>query len=60
MGRPRKNKKVTASKKPERQNEEVADVGVPGLFAPQEWDIQEELMGNEALMELQREQRFDF
>lgn len=32
------------------------DVGVPGLFAPGQWDIDEEMLNNEALREHRREQ----
>jgi len=30
---------------------EVAEVGIPGLFQPQQWDIEEEFQNNEALRE---------
>jgi hypothetical protein len=33
---------------------EASEVGVPGLFQPQRWDIEEELHNNEALREYQR------
>ena len=33
---------------------EVSEGGVPGLFQPGEWDINEELQCNEALRERQR------
>lgn len=35
------------------------DVGVPGLFVPGQWDIDEEMMNNEALREHRREQERD-
>lgn len=55
MGRPKKikeEKKITA---PEDEG-----VGVPGLFPVGQWDIDEELQGNEALREFQREQQPEF
>lgn len=55
MGRPRKiqTRKVV--------NEdgiivESEDVGVPGLFQPGQWDIDEEMQNNEALRQLRQEQ----
>lgn len=36
-------------------DDESKDAGVPGLFQPQEWDIAEELQGNEALLDYRRE-----
>lgn len=56
MGRPKKIKEVPATE----QGENTSDTGVPGLFQPQEWDIQEELQGNEALREFQRESAPDW
>ena len=35
---------------------EVSEVGVPGLFPVQQWDIDEEFQNNEALRQYQREQ----
>jgi len=32
------------------------DVGVPGLFPPGQWDIDEEMLNNDALREHRREQ----
>lgn len=35
----------------EGNKQEVTEVGVPGLFQPQKWDIDEEFGNNEALRE---------
>ena len=52
MGRPRKNVKQTVKIMDENdQIVEVAEVGIPGLFQPQQWDIEEEFQNNEALRE---------
>jgi hypothetical protein len=51
MGRPKKIKTVA----PDEGQIMDADKGVPGMFQPQEWDIAEEMQGNEALLEYRRE-----
>ena len=61
MGRSRKNKQDTILiRDGDGQITEVSDVGVPGLFPPGQWDIDEEFQNNEALRELRREQQADF
>lgn len=62
MGRPRKIKpqKTVRIVNEEGQVQEVTEVGVPGLFQPQDCDIQEEFGNNEALREYQREQSDSF
>ena len=61
MGRSRKNKQDTILiRDGDGQITEVSDVGVPGLFPAQQWDIDEEFQNNEALRELRREQQADF
>ncbi len=54
-------KKVKTVKVLNEQNQvvEAEDVGVPGLFAPGQWDIDEEMMNNDALREYRREQERD-
>jgi hypothetical protein len=54
MGKCRKEKKVWIIDESGIRRE-VFDVGVHGLFQPQQSDIQEEMQGNEALMEYLRE-----
>lgn len=39
--------------------EQVSEVGVPGLFQPQRWDIEEEFSNNEALREMNRDRMFE-
>jgi hypothetical protein len=39
---------------------ETSDVGVPGLFTPGQWDIDEEFQNNEALREHRKEQSESF
>jgi len=54
MGRPRKNQTV----KVVNENDEVvevAEVGIPGLFQPQQCDISEEMQGNEAFLQYARD-----
>ncbi len=61
MGRPRKNPIQTAKVLDENdQVQDVSEVGVPGLFPVQQWDIDEEFSNNEALREYQREQSESF
>lgn len=61
MGRKRKIKEQVVSVMNELgEIQEVSEVGVPGLFSPQEWDIQEELANNEALRDYHREQQEEF
>ena len=62
MGRPRKIKapETTRIINDEGQVQDVTEVGVPGLFPVQQWDIDEEMMNNEALREYQREQSESF
>ena len=55
MAKPRKNP-ITARVLDENdQVIEVAEVGIPGLFQPQDCDIAEEFSNNEALREYQRD-----
>lgn len=51
MGRPKKIKVEDTAPNPDTEG-----CGVPGLFAPQEWDIREEIQGMEAYTEHCREQ----
>jgi hypothetical protein len=39
--------------------ESPEDVGIPGLFPVGQWDIDEEMLNNEALREHRREQERD-
>ena len=55
MGRPKKIKEPKKITAPEDEG-----VGVPGLFPVGQWDIDEELQGNEALREFQRENQPEF
>ena len=48
-GRPRKN--------PLPEPVEIQEVGVPGLFQPQDWDVEEEMANNDALREFERERQ---
>lgn len=46
---------------PNKNPKDIVDneVDIPTLFEPQEWDIEEELDGNEALREYERDQLDD-
>ena len=55
MGRPRKNKVVVVTSENGELMEENT-VGIPGLFQPGQWDIDEEFGNNEALRQLRQEQ----
>lgn len=48
---PRAKKPTTIVLDEEGNKTEVTEVGVPGLFQPQRWDIDEEFLNNEALRE---------
>lgn len=64
MGRPKKNKsavpKTALEINEDGEIREVTEVGVKGLLPAQDWDIAEELEGNEALRDYQRESQPDF
>lgn len=55
MGRPKKIKVVTEVDENGNPITEK-DFGIPGLFQPQQWDIDEEFSNNEALRQLRQEQ----
>lgn len=59
--KPNKNNTVQTTRVIDENDQvvEVSDVGVPGLFAPQAWDIAEEMQNNEALREHRQEERYD-
>jgi len=61
MARPKKIQRATTRVVDENdQIVEVSEVGLPGLFPAQQWDIEEEFANNEALREYQRERQSEF
>lgn len=62
MGRPRKIKspQTTLITNEDGQVQEVTEVGVPGLFQPQDCDVQEEVSDMDSYREYQREQSSSF
>jgi len=52
-------KKTTKILNDQGQVIDSEDVGVPGLFPPGQWDIDEEMLNNDALREHRREQERD-
>lgn len=54
--KPKQKKMVKPTDVPETLPEEESGIGVPVLFRPGEWDIEDELSTNPAFLEHEREQ----
>ena len=55
----KKKNRIAIAKAYQAPAEQPEDVGIPGLFPVGQWDIDEEMLNNEALREHRREQERD-